>query len=205
MVQHATSSAHGEGDTSARDLSCVWGCGVTTRTAIIRFTQYILINGTYVLKKCMVGMHFVGHPGPTLDRQLRALPLLHRAATIASPPLKSPSPPTSTPFPSAPPRIAQTLRAPPPSTSPRAMQAQARHSLSTRSPSCSTTASQASRARSMRIWHLACGFCAARGGGELREDEGLALGVGGLEGIDLARMWYTQVILFIISSTHWSR
>ena len=45
----------------------------------------------------------------------------------------------------------------------------------------------------MRIWRLARGFCAARRGGEVREDERLGLGVGGLECIELTRMWYTQV------------
>ena len=64
---------------------------------------YILTNGTYVLKKCMVGKHLIGHlDQPWTARQLRAFPLLHCAATLVSPPPKSPSPPTSTPFPSSP-------------------------------------------------------------------------------------------------------
>ena len=182
--------------------------------------QYILTNGTYVSKKCMVGMHLIGHPGPTLDCPPTTSPPPHplrsnpRFASIEGPqstyvdalPLLSEFSRVSIPEhlfkpfipPSLRPRSACALRAHRLPHRPRAMQAQARHSLSTRSPACSTTASQASRARSMRIWRLACGFCAARGGGELREDEGLALDMGGLEGIDLARMYYTLVILFII-------
>ena len=159
---------------------------------------YILTNGTYVLKKVYgrdaphrspwanPGLPANYHPSPSSTAQRPPL-RLHR-----TPPAhlrRHPSPPLRV-LPGLHPRTPlQTLHAP----SLRPRQCKLGHTIPVRPAPQHAIRPRASRARSMWIWRLKRGFCAAWRGGEVREDEGLGLAVGGLECIDLARMWYTRV------------